>query len=66
MIYVYGIIGFTVGFSFGQMFLFFLLRGMSREKMLNDKYIQLKYGLLNWLIAILGAYGAVFLYQRYL
>jgi len=66
MIYVCGIVGFTIGFAFGQMLLFFLLRGVSKEDMLNDKYIQLKYGLLNWGVALLGGYGAILLYQRYL
>jgi ABC-type antimicrobial peptide transport system permease subunit len=63
MIYVYGIIGFAVGFGFGQMLLFFLLRGVSKEDMLNDKHIQLKYGFLNWSIALLCCYGAVALYR---
>lgn len=66
MFYVYVIAGFTVGFSLGQLFLFFLLRGVSKEKMLKDKNIHLKYGLLNWLVALLGAYLAALLYQRYL
>ncbi len=66
MIYVYGILGFAIGFGFGQMLLFFLLRGVSKEDMLNDKYIQLKYGLLNWGVSLLSCYGAVRLYQLYL
>lgn len=65
MIYVYGIVGFTLGFSLGQVLLFHLLRGMSKEKMLNDKHIQFKYGLLNWGVALLFCYGAVALYQSY-
>lgn len=66
MIYVYGILGFVIGFAFGQMLLSFLLRGVSKEDMLNDKHIQLKYGLMNWGLAILSCYGAIELYQRYL
>ena len=65
MVYVYAALGFAIGFGFGQMLLFSLLRGVSREKMLKDKNIQYKYGLLNWLIAILGALAAVALYERY-
>ncbi len=66
MIYVYGIIGFTLGFSVGQVLLFHILRGVSKEEMLNNKSIQLKYGLLNWLIALLCGYGGIVLYQSYL
>ncbi len=65
MIYMCGMFGFAVGFGVGQVILFFLLRGVSREDMLNDKHIQLKYGLLNWAIALLSCYGTVRLYQLY-
>lgn len=65
MVYVLGVIGFIGGFIAGQMFLFFLLRNVSKEDMLNDKYIKVKYGLLNWIVAILGSYGAVMMYERY-
>ncbi|MCK5374983.1 MAG: hypothetical protein KAJ40_06840 [Alphaproteobacteria bacterium] len=66
MIYVYGIAGFILGFIIGQMLLLFLLRGVSKEEILNDKYIHLKYGLLNWAVASLFCYGAVSLYKYYL
>lgn len=65
MVYVAGIIGFIGGFVFGQMVLLFFLRGKTREELLNDPYIKWKYGLLNWIIAGLGAYSAVAMYQYY-
>lgn len=65
MVYVLGVIGFISGFIAGQMLLLFLLRNVSKEDMLNDKYIKVKYGLLNWIIAILGSYSAVMMYERY-
>lgn len=65
MIYICAVTGFIIGFSFGQLLLFFLLRGVSREKMLEDKYIQLKYGTINWIVALFGAYAGVAIYQQY-
>ncbi|MFP4097662.1 MAG: hypothetical protein ACLFP8_03420 [Alphaproteobacteria bacterium] len=65
MFYVFAISGFIAGFMAGQGFLFFLLRGVSKEDMLNDKYLHLKYGLLNWIVAGAGCYCAILLYQRY-
>ncbi len=65
MVYVAGIIGFIGGFVAGQMLLLFLLRDVSKEDLLNDPYIKTKYGILNWIIAIMGSYSTVWMYQRY-
>lgn len=65
MVYVVGVIGFIGGFVFGQMVLYFLLRHYSREDLLNDPYLKWTYGVLNWLIAGVGSYSFVFLYQQY-
>ena len=65
MVYVAGVIGFIGGFVAGQMLLMFLLRNVSKEDLLNDPYIKVKYGLLNWIIAILGCYSTIWMYQRY-
>lgn len=65
MVYVAGVIGFIGGFFAGQMLLMFLLRDVSKEDLLNDPYIKVKYGLLNWIIAILGCYCTIWTYQRY-
>jgi len=65
MVYVAGVIGFLGGFCLGIMFLSFMLRNVSQEDLLNDRYLRWKYGILNWLIAILGAYSAVHMYERY-
>ncbi len=64
MIYVAGVLGFLGGFALGLMLLYFLLRNVSKEDMLNDPYIKWKYGILNWIIAILGSYSAVSMYER--
>lgn len=65
MVYVAGILGLFGGFAFGLMLLSFLLRGVDNEKLLNDKYIKWKYGILCWLMAILGSYSAVSTYKYY-
>lgn len=65
MVYVVAVIGFIGGFVFGQMALYFLLRHKSREELLNDKYLKWKFGLLNWLLALLGAYSFVAMYNQY-
>jgi hypothetical protein len=65
MIYVFGILGFIGGFALGQMVLYFLLRQYSREELLNDKNLRWTYGILNWLIALLGSYSFVVVYQQY-
>ena len=65
MVYVAGVIGFIGGFIAGQMLLLFLLRDVSKEDLLNDPYIKVKYGIMNWIIAILGCYSTILMYQRY-
>lgn len=65
MIYAAGIVGFIGGFVLGQMILFFLLRHKTNEELLNDKYLKLKFGLLNWGCAALGAYSMVRMYKFY-
>ncbi len=65
MIYVVGIVGLVGGFIAGQMLLYFLLRHRSREDLLGDPSVKWTYGLLNWMIAALGAYAFVSMYQQY-
>ena len=63
MIYVFGTLGFFGGFILGQMVLAVLLRGKTRDELLNDRALRWKYGLLNWLIALLTAASAVYIEQ---
>ncbi|MGB4108119.1 MAG: hypothetical protein WBK55_10055 [Alphaproteobacteria bacterium] len=65
MIYVMGLIGFAGGFMFGQMALYFLLRHRSTLDLLQDRNLRLKYGIINWLCAAMGAYGLIELYRIY-
>ena len=64
MIYMAGTVGFIGGFILGLMLLSFLLRNVSKEDLVNDPYIKWKYGILNWVIAIFGAYVGVSIYER--
>jgi len=65
MVYVVGIIGFIGGFMIGQMVLYFLLRYKSKEDLLHDKFLKWQFGILNWLIAILGSYSSIQMYNYY-
>jgi hypothetical protein len=66
MVYVFGTIGFIGGFMAGQMLLYFMLRHKSREEITQDSSIKWTYGLLNWAVAILGAFACVEFYYEYL
>lgn len=44
--------GFVFGFILGMMLNSYLLRNVPKEKMTGDRSIRLKYGALNWLIAL--------------
>ena len=65
MVYLVGIIGFVGGFLAGLMLLHFMLRHKTREELLSDRFLKWKYGILNWLVAALGAASFVSIYQRY-
>ncbi len=49
-----GLIGFVLGFLGGMAVNAYLLRGMPREEMRRNKDLRLKYGALNWGLALLG------------
>lgn len=65
MVYVAGFVGLIGGFFLGLLVLSFLLRNVSQEDLLNDPYIKWKYGILNWIIAGIGSYSTVLMYQKY-
>lgn len=66
MIYFAGFVGLVGGFAIGQMVLYFLLRDVPREDLLNDPHIKWKYGTLNWVIALLTCYVVVRMYEYYM
>lgn len=65
MIYIFGIIGFVGGFILGQALLLYLLRSRPRAELLDNKMLKWTYGVLNWVIAAIGAYCFVYLYHFY-
>ena len=65
MIYFVGTFGFICGFFFGQLLLLKILKNVSHDELLNNKALQWKYGSLNWLVAVLTAACAVWLYSYY-
>lgn len=65
MITLIALIGFIGGFIFGQMVLYFLLRGRSKAELLQDQSLKWQYGVLNWGIALAGAYAFVLMYGVY-
>ena len=61
---MYGLIGFIVGFIAGMIANRYLLRDVSAEEMRKNKDLRLKYGALNWAIAILGLIIGIALQDR--
>ncbi len=66
MVYLFGGIGFFLGFFAGQLLLLRLLKDRSREDLLKDSSLKWTYGLLNWMTAGLGAWLGVTIYTLYL
>ena len=65
MVYLVGFLGFVGGFALGLLLLNRLLENHSTQDLLNNKSLQFRYGLFNWLIAFLTAYCAVWIYKTY-
>ena len=67
MVYLIGVTGFVIGFLAGQTLLIYLLRdsGISNKELLEDKALRFKYGMMNWLVAVLGSFLFVWIYKRY-
>lgn len=64
MIYVYGVIGFILGFFGGLAVVNIFLRRYSAKDLVKDKSLHRTYGLAVWIFAGLGAWGGVLLYSR--
>lgn len=62
MLWLYGIGGGVLGFLFGQMIIFNLLKDTPAEEIKKNKRLKINYGLLNWAFAVAGAFiGVLFL-----
>lgn len=66
MVYVFGILGFFLGFACGQVALYHMLRGRSNREITTDSSIKWTYGLFNWALAALGAWVGVSIWNIYL
>jgi hypothetical protein len=64
VVYVVGVIGFLGGFCAGQILLMFLLRHKTNEELKTDKSLKI-YGLINWIVAVLGMLAMLWLYKIY-
>ncbi len=59
MIYLIAVLGLIAGFVIGQTIIYFLLSDTPADVIKNDKDLKIKYGLLNWMIALIFAWLAV-------
>ena len=65
MVYLIGVLGFIGGFIAGQMILYLHLKNVSKEELLTSQKLKWTYGLFNWLMAAVGSYSFILLYQLY-
>jgi hypothetical protein len=64
MVYVFGVIGFVLGFVAGMILIHQFLRHYNSSELLKDKSLRWTYGLAVWVIAGLGAWLGVWLHDR--
>jgi len=64
MIYLFGFIGFMLGFIGGLAIVNMFLRHYSKRELLKDKSLRWTYGLAVWIFAGLGAWGGVWVHGR--
>ncbi len=64
MVYLFGVIGFVLGFAGGMFVINLFLRTYSSSELLKDRSLRWTYGVAVWIFAALGAVGGVWLYNR--
>lgn len=64
MIYAFGIGGFIIGFMVGMFVIGLFLQSYNPKELTRDKSLRWTYGLAVWVIAAMGAYLGVWLYNR--
>lgn len=64
MVYLFGMIGFILGFAGGLVVISLFLKGYATKSLVQDKSLRWSYGLAVWIFAALGAWGGVWLYER--
>ena len=64
MVYLFGVIGFFLGFVGGLFVIHLFLKNLSKRELVADKSLRWTYGLAVWVFAGLGAWGGVWLFER--
>lgn len=64
MMYLFGALGFVVGFFAGVFIISMFLKGYSKKELVHDKSLRWTYGVAVWLFAALGTWGGVWFYDR--
>ena len=64
MVYLFGVIGFVLGFGAGLFVINLYLRTYSKSELVKNKSLRWTYGLAVWIFAGLGAALGVWLYDR--
>ena len=64
MIYLFGLIGFILGFVAGMFVINLFLRTYSTSQLVKDKSLRWTYGFAVWVFAALGTGAGIWLYNR--
>ena len=64
MIYLFGVIGFALGFAAGLFVINLFLRAYPTSQLVKDKSLRWTYGFAVWVFAGLGAWAGVWLHDR--
>jgi hypothetical protein len=64
MVYIFGFVGFMIGFGVGLGIINVLLRHYSKKQLESDKTLRWRYGLTVWIFAGLGGWLGVQLYNN--
>ena len=64
MVYVFGFVGFVMGFGVGLGVINVLLRHYSKQELQDNKSLRWRYGLAVWIFAVLGGWAGVSLYNN--
>lgn len=64
MLYLFGMIGFVLGFAGGLAIINIFLKNHSRTDLVKNKALHKTYGIAVWVFAALGAWGGVWFYNR--
>ncbi len=63
MLYIFGLLGFVLGFIAGMIVIQMFLRHYSSRALLTDKSLRWTYGLFVWILAGLGAWLGYWVYN---